>query len=177
MHADEDRIHQVRGGYALPREPHARVRFPGMPESVRTISFWRGVLPHWEVVDARYFVTLRLANSLPRGVAEDLDVYQVALKLIAWLPQVFSDLSPVISVLGPIPVGVMMRRSKLIVRIMATLVHVKQLPTDHRSLVTGHFCPKYLFGQALATPLLTAPPSDGEPLMMRLTATRTAVVT
>ena len=72
MHADEIRIHQVRGGYALPREPHAHVRFPGMPESVRTISFWRGVLPHWEIVDGRYFVTLRLANSLPRGVAEDL---------------------------------------------------------------------------------------------------------
>jgi len=43
-----------------------------MSESVQTISFWRGVLPHWEVADGRYFVTLRLANSLPRGVAEDL---------------------------------------------------------------------------------------------------------
>jgi REP element-mobilizing transposase RayT len=41
-------------------------------ESVQTISFWRGVLPHWEVVDGRYFVTLRLANSLPHRVAEDL---------------------------------------------------------------------------------------------------------
>ena len=30
-----------------------------------TVAFWRGVLPHWEVVDGRYFVTLRLANSLP----------------------------------------------------------------------------------------------------------------
>ncbi len=43
-----------------------------MSESVQTISFWRGVLPHWEVVDGRYFITLRLANSLPRGAAEDL---------------------------------------------------------------------------------------------------------
>ncbi|MBN1669936.1 MAG: transposase [Kiritimatiellae bacterium] len=37
-----------------------------------TISFWRGALPHWEVVDGRYFVTVRLANSLPRRVIEDL---------------------------------------------------------------------------------------------------------
>lgn len=37
-----------------------------------TISFWRGVLPHWEVVDGRYFVTVRLANSLPRRVTEEL---------------------------------------------------------------------------------------------------------
>ena len=43
-----------------------------MAESVQTISFWRGVLPHWEVVDGRYFVTLRLANSLPHRVVEDL---------------------------------------------------------------------------------------------------------
>ena len=37
-----------------------------------TISFWRGTLPHWEVVDGRYFVTLRLANSLPRRAAKEL---------------------------------------------------------------------------------------------------------
>lgn len=37
-----------------------------------TISFWRGVLPHWEVVNGRYFVTIRLANSLPRRVVEEL---------------------------------------------------------------------------------------------------------
>lgn len=37
-----------------------------------TISFWRGVLPHWEVVGGRYFVTLRLANSLPLTVLKDI---------------------------------------------------------------------------------------------------------
>jgi REP element-mobilizing transposase RayT len=37
-----------------------------------TVSFWRGQLPHWEVVDGHYFVTLRLANSLPHKVAEEL---------------------------------------------------------------------------------------------------------
>ena len=37
-----------------------------------TISFWRGALPHWEVVDGRYFVTLRLANSLPKHVVDEL---------------------------------------------------------------------------------------------------------
>ena len=43
-----------------------------MPRQPDTISFWRGVLPHWEVVDGRYFVTVRLADSLPRHVAEEL---------------------------------------------------------------------------------------------------------
>lgn len=43
-----------------------------MEESVQTLGFWRGVLPHWEVVDRRYFVTVRLANSLPVSVAADL---------------------------------------------------------------------------------------------------------
>jgi len=38
----------------------------------QTISFWRGALPHWEVVDGRYFVTVRLANSLPAGVEREL---------------------------------------------------------------------------------------------------------
>ena len=37
-----------------------------------TICFWRGALPHWEVVDGRYFVTLRLANSLPVEVEREL---------------------------------------------------------------------------------------------------------
>ena len=42
-------------------------------QSTRTISYWRGSLPHWEVIDARYFVTLRLAGSLPRHVEAELE--------------------------------------------------------------------------------------------------------
>ena len=30
-----------------------------------TVAFWRGRLPHWEVVDGRYFITLRLWGALP----------------------------------------------------------------------------------------------------------------
>jgi REP element-mobilizing transposase RayT len=30
-----------------------------------TISFWRGVLPHWEVVDGRYFITIHLRGAIP----------------------------------------------------------------------------------------------------------------
>ena len=41
-------------------------------KDVQTISFWRGVLPHWEVVDGRYFITIRLAGTLPRSVEEEL---------------------------------------------------------------------------------------------------------
>jgi REP element-mobilizing transposase RayT len=43
-----------------------------MPEFSKTVSFWRGALPHWEVVDGRYFVTVRLAGSLPRTAEEEL---------------------------------------------------------------------------------------------------------
>jgi REP element-mobilizing transposase RayT len=31
-----------------------------------TLSFWRGRLPHWEVVDGRYFVTIHLAGAIPQ---------------------------------------------------------------------------------------------------------------
>lgn len=46
---------------ALPRlaERIAMVRKP------ETIAFWRGRLPHWEVVDGRYFVTVHLAGAIP----------------------------------------------------------------------------------------------------------------
>jgi putative transposase len=31
-----------------------------------TISFWRGRLPHWEVAEGRYFVTIHLAGAIPQ---------------------------------------------------------------------------------------------------------------
>ena len=31
----------------------------------QTIGFWRGRLPHWEVEDGRYFVTIHLAGAIP----------------------------------------------------------------------------------------------------------------
>jgi REP element-mobilizing transposase RayT len=45
----------------LPYEVHQKVR-------IRS----RGYLPHWEVDAACYFITYRLADSLPRAVVEDL---------------------------------------------------------------------------------------------------------
>ena len=36
-----------------------------MPRNPETISFWCGRLPHWEVEDGRYFVTLHLAGAIP----------------------------------------------------------------------------------------------------------------
>ena len=38
----------------------------------KTTHFWRGKLPHWEVADGKYFVTLRLHGSLPAHIAEEL---------------------------------------------------------------------------------------------------------
>ena len=31
-----------------------------------TIAFWRGRLPHWEVAEGRYFVTIHLAGAIPQ---------------------------------------------------------------------------------------------------------------
>jgi putative transposase len=30
-----------------------------------TVAFWRGRLPHWEVVDGRYFITMHLKGAIP----------------------------------------------------------------------------------------------------------------
>lgn len=44
-----------------------------MRRNPRTIAFHEGnVLPHWEVTDGRYFVTIRQAGSLPEPVVERL---------------------------------------------------------------------------------------------------------
>jgi REP element-mobilizing transposase RayT len=41
-----------------------------MHRKPETIAFWRGRLPHWEVVDGRYFVTLHLAGAIPQAAQE-----------------------------------------------------------------------------------------------------------
>lgn len=38
----------------------------------KTIGFWRGRLPHWEVEDGRYFVTIHLAGAIPLNGRERL---------------------------------------------------------------------------------------------------------
>ena len=39
---------------------------------VETIGFQRGNLPHWLVADRPYFVTLRLAGSVPKALVEEM---------------------------------------------------------------------------------------------------------
>ncbi|HEY2410609.1 MAG TPA: transposase [Pirellulaceae bacterium] len=36
-----------------------------MTRKPETISFWTGRLPHWEVVNGRYFVTIHLSGAIP----------------------------------------------------------------------------------------------------------------
>ena len=43
---------------------------PTMVRKPQTIGFWRGRLPHWEVEDGRYFVTIHLAGAIPPSGAE-----------------------------------------------------------------------------------------------------------
>src|SRR5688500_17081344 len=37
-----------------------------MTRRPETVAFWNGRLPHWEVVDGRYFVTIHLAGAIPQ---------------------------------------------------------------------------------------------------------------
>src|SRR5688572_7578575 len=50
-----------------------------MTRKPKTVAFWCGRLPHWEVEDGRYFITLHLAGAIPaagrkrvQSIAEDL---------------------------------------------------------------------------------------------------------
>jgi putative transposase len=47
-----------------------------MTRRPNTVAFWRGRLPHWEVEDGRYFVTIHLAGAIP-------DVAQARIREIA----------------------------------------------------------------------------------------------
>jgi REP element-mobilizing transposase RayT len=49
---------------------------------VETTSFRRGKLPHWEIKGGRYFVTVRLADSLPRDVVARLQEIHYSLSAV-----------------------------------------------------------------------------------------------
>ncbi len=51
-----------------------------MTHHPETISFYRSRLPHWEVKDGHYFVTIRVAGSLPEKVQKDLREISFQLK-------------------------------------------------------------------------------------------------
>jgi REP element-mobilizing transposase RayT len=58
----------------------------------RTTRFRRGKLPHWEVKDGRYFITVRLADSLPREVVLRLQETHRNLKEIEAQSEQFATL-------------------------------------------------------------------------------------
>ena len=41
-----------------------------MTDRPQTTAFWRGKLPHWEVRDGLYFVTIHLAGAIPKSGAD-----------------------------------------------------------------------------------------------------------
>jgi len=43
-----------------------------MTRKPRTIAFWQGRLPHWEVEDGRYFITIHLRGAIPAAGRERL---------------------------------------------------------------------------------------------------------
>ena len=46
----------------------------------KTIAFWTGKLPHWEVQEGRYFVTIHLAGAIPRAAQQRILEIAAALK-------------------------------------------------------------------------------------------------
>ncbi len=48
-----------------------------------TIAFWRGQLPHWEVVDGRYFVTIHLAGAIPKQGQARIHSIAAEMELVA----------------------------------------------------------------------------------------------
>src|SRR4051812_13006176 len=44
-----------------------------MTRKPETIGFWFGRLPHWEVAEGRYFVTVHLAGAIPKEGRERID--------------------------------------------------------------------------------------------------------
>ena len=51
-----------------------------MADKPDTLRFYRRRLPHWEVVNGRYFITLRLHGSLPSGVEEEIQALLIRFK-------------------------------------------------------------------------------------------------
>ena len=45
-----------------------------------TTGFWRGRLPHWEVEDGRYFVTIHLAGAIPKQGEERIQQISIDLQ-------------------------------------------------------------------------------------------------
>ena len=54
-----------------------------MPRWLHTTRFTRRKLPHWEVLDGRYFVTVRCADSLPRHAVDRLREIHESLRATA----------------------------------------------------------------------------------------------
>ena len=59
---------------------------------VETTRFRRGRLPHWEIKNGRYFVTVRLADSLPSPIVSRLQEIHRALSAIAPASDQFATL-------------------------------------------------------------------------------------
>jgi REP element-mobilizing transposase RayT len=53
-----------------------------MRRKPETIAFWVGRLPHWEVVDGRYFVTLHLSGAIPKRGHDQIRQISAELELL-----------------------------------------------------------------------------------------------
>jgi putative transposase len=49
------------------------IPFRGFDEQAEVRIYRNGILPHWRQTGCTYFVTFRLADSIPRGVADELN--------------------------------------------------------------------------------------------------------
>jgi hypothetical protein len=59
---------------------------------LHTTRFSRGKLPHWEVLNGRYFITVRCADSLPSEVVTRLQQIHETMRLIEPASNGFAEL-------------------------------------------------------------------------------------
>ena len=60
---------------------------------VETLRFTRGNLPHWLVADHAYFVTIRLAGTIPKSVVAELQAERDALTKVHANDEARNDLA------------------------------------------------------------------------------------
>ena len=63
-----------------------------MTHWLHTTRFTRGKLPHWEVTEGRYFVTVRCADSLPGSIVDRLSEIHQTLQDLAPQSEQFRQL-------------------------------------------------------------------------------------
>ena len=113
-----------------------------MTRQVETVRFWRGVLPHWEVADGRYFVTLRLANSLPRHVVNELSAQLLCASEQDYLERARAYFTQIESWLDRNDGHTWLQQEEIAIAVMASIDHYGSIGCWH--MAAGVIMPNHL---------------------------------